>query len=114
MPQMPDEAALTNGTAKPMTDLPKLAELRKLLQSMERALGLEQLSPVERDIYYAASELSRQDEQVRTLVLIEHELLSGVSRPTFFRALKSRVNKGYLAQSASANRGRYVVNDPSA
>ncbi len=49
-----------------MTEISKLTELRKLMQSMERTLGLEELSPVERDIYYAAEELSRNAEEVRT------------------------------------------------
>lgn len=79
---------------------------------MERSLGLQDLSPVERDIYYAASELSKTGDDVRTVGLIEHTLLESVSRPTFFRALKSLVGKGYLSQCNSANRGRYVVNDP--
>ena len=67
-----------------MTEISKLTELRKLMQSMERTLGLEQLSPVERDIYYAAEELSKSDEEVRTFGLIEHTLVQSVSRPTFF------------------------------
>ena len=97
---------------KSMTEISKLAELRKLMQSMERTLGLEKLSPVERDIYYAAEELSKSDQEVRTFGLIEHTLVQSVSRPTFFRALKSLVKKGYLSQSGSANRGRYIVHAP--
>lgn len=95
-----------------MNEISKLTELRKLMQSMERTLGLEQLSPVERDIYYAAEELSKADQEVRTFGLIEHTLVQSVSRPTFFRALKSLVQKGYLSQSGSANRGRYIVHAP--
>lgn len=96
-----------------MNDLSKLAELRKLLLGMERALGLEDLSAVERDIYYAASDLSKQTPGVRTTGLLGHALLQDVSRPTFFRALKSLVNKGYLSQSTPSRRGVYVVNSPT-
>ncbi|GAB4558966.1 MAG: hypothetical protein Tsb0024_22990 [Ruegeria sp.] len=95
-----------------MTEISKLAELRKLVHSMERTLGLEELSPVERDIYYAAEELSKDGSEIRTYGLIEHTLVQNVSRPTFFRALKSLVQKGYLAHSGNANRGRYIVNAP--
>ena len=95
-----------------MTEISKLAELRKLMQSMEHTLGLEELSPVERDIYYAAEELSKAHQEVRTFGLIEHTLVQRVSRPTFFRALKSLVQKGYLSQSGSTNRGRYIVHAP--
>lgn len=95
-----------------MYKISKLAELRKLVHGMERSLGLQELSPVERDLYYAASELSEDFRQVRTVGLIEHSLLTDVSRPTFFRALRSLVSKGYLSQCSSENRGCYVVNQP--
>jgi len=108
---IPRQPALKT-TGNTMTEISKLAELRKLMQSMERTLGLESLSPVERDIYYAAEELSKADQEVRTYGLIEHTLVQSVSRPTFFRALKSLVEKGYLSQSGTANRGRYIVHAP--
>lgn len=95
-----------------MTDISKLAELRKLLLGMERAMGLEDLSAVERDIYYAATELACNNHGVRTTGLLSHSLVESVSRPTFFRALKSLVNKGYLAQSSTSRRGVYMVNSP--
>lgn len=95
-----------------MKKISKLAELRRLMMSMERSLGLQDLSAVERDIYYAANDLSAQNSEIKTNGLIEHDLLEHVSRPTFFRALKSLVNKGYLSQSHTVNRGRYTVNEP--
>jgi len=95
-----------------MTDISKLAELRKLMHGMEQTLGLEKLSPTERDIYYAAGELSQSAREIRTFGLIEHPLVKSIPRPTFFRALKSLVQQGYLSQSENANRGRYVVNHP--
>lgn len=96
-----------------MSEISKLAELRKMLLGMEQALGLEDLSAVERDLYYAASDLSDSHEGLRTMGLLEHRLVAGMSRPTFFRALKSLVQKGYLSPCAASSRGRYVVNSPS-
>lgn len=93
-----------------MQEISKITELRKLLYSMEQSLGLEDLSTVERDIYYAASDLATGHRGVRTTGLISHDLLKNVSRPTFFRALKSLVQKGYLSQSANNRRGIYFVN----
>ncbi len=95
-----------------MIEVSKLAELRKLMQSLERTQGLEELSPVERDIYFATGEISKSTEEIRTFGLIEHSFVRNVSRPAFFRALKSLVNKGYLSQSGNSNRGRYVVQAP--
>ena len=95
-----------------MADISKLAELRKLLMGIEHSLGLQDLSSVERDIYYAASDISEDQEDFKTIGLLEHALVAGVSRPTFFRALKSLVHKGYLSPSDVSSRGRYVVNAP--
>lgn len=90
-----------------MPEISKLAELRKML------LGLEDLSAVERDVYYAANEVSDEHNGARTMGLLDHTLVSGMSRPTFFRALKSLVQKGYLSPCDASGRGRYVVHAPA-
>jgi len=95
-----------------MSEISKLTELRKLMLAMEHSIGLHDLSSVERDIYYAASDLTDLPGSVKTTKLLEHSLVAGVSRPTFFRALKSLVVKGYLAQCQVTGRGQYVVNPP--
>lgn len=96
-----------------MSEISKLAELRKMLLDMEQAVGLSELSAVERDLYYAANDLSASRDDCRTMGLMDHSLVSGMSRPTFFRALKSLVHKGYLSPCEASGRGRYVVNAPS-
>ncbi len=93
-----------------MPEISKLTELRKLLLGMERSLGLQELSHTERDIYYAASDIAKTEKQIRTTGLMEHALVAEVSRPTFFRALKSLVEKGYLAPSQGRSRGLYEIN----
>ncbi len=95
-----------------MTELSKLAELRKLMFEMEKSIGLQGLSAAERDIFYAASDLSDPAKEVKTTSLKSHELVADISRPTFFRALKSLVKKGYLCQSTRQGRGSYVVTAP--
>jgi hypothetical protein len=95
-----------------MSKISKLTELRKLMLEMERSIGLQELSAVERDIYYAATDLSNLSDGVRTTNLLGHTLIANVSRPTFFRALKSLVHKGYLVQNQVDGRGRYVVKSP--
>lgn len=92
-----------------MSDISKLAELRKLMLEMERAMGLQDLSAVERDIYYAVADLSDTPAGARTVRILDHTLVSGVSRPTFFRALKSLVSKGYVAQCGSSSRSGYCI-----
>lgn len=86
-----------------------MAELRKLMRSMEAAMGLQELTSAERDIYYAAGELSEQDARITTERLMSHSLVSDISRPTFFRALKSLVSRGLLVHDADHVRGHYAV-----
>ncbi len=93
-----------------MSDISKLTELRKLMLGMERSLGLQDLSPTERDIYCAADDLERQAGRVQTTGLLQHALVANISRPTFFRALRSLVQKGYLSTGQGTGRGRYIVN----
>jgi len=92
-----------------MSKISKLTGLRKLMIEMERSMGLQDLSPVERDIYYAATELSDTLNGVRTTNLLDHKLVVEVSRPTLFRAIKSLVSRGYLIQALETGRGRYIV-----
>lgn len=93
-----------------MREISKLAELRKLMLGMERSMGLQELSTAERDIYYAASDISETQDRIQTTGLMEHALVADISRPTFFRALKSLVNKGYLSHCANRSRGLYILN----
>lgn len=95
-----------------MSEISKLTELRKLMQEMEHSMGLQDLSSVERDIYYAATDLTDTPFSVNTSRLFEHALVADVSRPTFFRALKTLVYKGYLSHCSAAGRGWYVVELP--
>jgi hypothetical protein len=99
-----------------MSEISKLTELRKLLLDMEQSMGLQNLSSVERDIYYAASDHATSTGAgtgaVKTTTLQEHRLLAQVSRPTFFRGLKSLLGKGYLEPCKESSRGYYIVKTP--
>ncbi|NRP13205.1 hypothetical protein XMM379_000641 [Aliiroseovarius sp. xm-m-379] len=95
-----------------MSEISKLAELRKLLLEMEKAIGIQDLSATERDLFYAASDLSLTQRGVKTTNLQSHSLVANISRPTFFRTLKSLVNKGYLRQLESVGKGHYEVKSP--
>ncbi len=94
-----------------MSKILKLTELRKLMLEMEKSLGLQELSEVERDILCAASEIAQTElsDYASTSHLMNHTLVSGVSRPTFFRALSSLVKKGHLSKNEEDSRGYYSV-----
>jgi hypothetical protein len=92
-----------------MPQLSKLAELRKLLRDMEREMGLPDLTPAEYDIICAAVDLEKNSESLTTAALLEHKLVERVSRPTFFRSLKSLLERGLLGHAEDSKRGSYVV-----
>ena len=92
-----------------MTDFGKLAHLKEILFGMERNLGIESLGQVQKDIVYAATILSEARTEIETDDMRRHQLLSGVGRSTFFRALKEVVELGYLQHTEGAQRSRYQL-----
>ncbi|PUB13094.1 hypothetical protein [Yoonia sediminilitoris] len=94
-----------------MTGVEKLARLKHLLLGMERDLGMDGLSTVQRDIVYAATLLSETSRTLTTENLRQHELLDDVSRSAFFRALKELVENGYLRHTDGRQRSAYILSD---
>ena len=83
---------------------------RNVLIKMEDSLGLKDLSPSERDVYYAAVTLSEtsgkivKSEDIRT-----HESLSNMPLPTLYRSLSELVKKNYLCHPEGTKRGLFSV-----
>ncbi len=84
----------------------QLAQLRGLLHEMESDLGFGTLSRNERDVllaFHAVSESGHcTTEQVRAQPTM-HEL----SQPTFHRALKKLIEKGFIEKSPDLPHGTY-------
>ena len=89
----------------------KLASLRSALHLMERDLGLDDLSGTQRDVYYAANLLSDECGEFTTSQLHEHALTKDISRPTFFRILKSLLQKRLIVQAGSKRSGLYIIGE---
>ena len=93
-----------------MSELSNAAMLRQVLIKMEDSLGLKDLSPSERDVYYAAVTLSEnsgkviKSEDIRT-----HESLSHMPLPTFYRSLSKLVKKSYLCHPEGTKRGLFSI-----
>ena len=93
-----------------MSELANAATLRHVLIKMEDSLGLKDLSPSERDVYYAAVTLSEtsgkivKSEDIRT-----HESLSNIPLPTLYRSLSELVKKSYLCHPEGTKRGLFSV-----
>ena len=92
-----------------MDNFSSMAQLRELLLGMERDLGINQLGPVHKDIVYAATILSNKSDSFETDEIRKHNLLEGVSRSSFFRALRDVVDAGYLNHSVGTQRSNYEL-----
>ncbi len=87
----------------------KLAALRHLLHEMEQELGLDVLSPVQRDVLYAAHLLSENSDTFTTAQLRRHAMVLNVPKPTFFRVLKALLENGHIIQGTDATHGVYSL-----
>lgn len=94
-----------------MTTVGKIAHLKQLLLGMERDLGINDLGMVQKNIVYAATILAERCNNFETEDLRKHALLEGVSRSTFFRALKDVVDSGYLKHFDGSQRATYTLSD---
>ena len=87
----------------------KLALLRSMLWQMEVEVGLEQLSQPQKDVYYAACLVADYERQVYSDTVRHHPMLAPMTRPTFYRALKDLVDKGFLTAASQRRDGRYLI-----
>jgi hypothetical protein len=94
-----------------MANFGSIAHLKELLLGMERDLGIEDLGAVQKDIVYAATILSEKRPSFETDAIRRHALLVGVSRSSFFRALKDVVDAGYLNHCDGTQRSAYELSE---
>lgn len=76
---------------------------------MEVEVGLEDLSQPQKDVYYAACLVADKDQLVHSETVKRHPMLALMARPTFYRALKDLVDKGFLVTAGSRKDGRYLI-----
>lgn len=100
---------LDRGLANMMQNT-KLAALRNMLLQMEAEIGLEKLSQPQKDVYYAACLVADEDQVIHSESVKHHPMLTPMARPTFYRALKELVQKGFLAAVSSQKNGKYRIN----
>lgn len=80
-----------------------------MLWQMEVEVGLEDLSQPQKDVYYAACLVADEDQLVHSETVKRHPMLALMARPTFYRALKDLVDKGFLVIAGSRKDGRYLI-----
>lgn len=87
-----------------------LAQLLELLEGLERDLGLESALPVERDIVAIIGAFYEDGvKQVKTEMIAEHPLLSGVSKSTLHRSIRALLARGVIRTAEGRKTGMYVL-----
>lgn len=84
------------------------AQLKKVLVGMEKDIGLEDLSDPEKSVFYAVVDLNA-GEAIQSSFIRKHALTLSLSKPTFHRALKTLVEKGFIIHEAGTKTGKYRV-----
>ena len=87
----------------------RLSQFRLLLHDMEKEMGLLDLTPLERDIYYVAMEVADRSGEMSTSDIFNHDLLKNASRPTIFRAISTLMARGILRRRTGSARGVYTL-----
>ncbi|MEH6836710.1 MULTISPECIES: hypothetical protein [Falsihalocynthiibacter] len=82
------------------------AQLKKMLLGMEKDLGFDTLSESEKSILYAVIDLEG-GSAIHSSLIKSHELTDSLTKPTFHRALKSLVSKGYIIHEDGTKTGLY-------
>lgn len=84
-------------------------EVRQLLRAMEIEVGLEVLSNKERDVLYAVRRLTDDHGTARSDAIRAHPLVAAMTHPTYHRALRSLVEKGFLEHAPDTLAGAYMI-----
>lgn len=93
-------------------NIKSVSQLRALLFDMEKALGLVDLSPNERDVLYAITEVSSGTPRAaRSDAIRNHPLAAAIPQATYHRALKSLVERGLIAHAPETRAGHYVMSE---
>ena len=87
-----------------------ISALRALLREMETSAGLDSLPRAERDVLCAAYEAGAfTDGSFSSEAIRQIPIAREMSLPTYHRALRNLVEKGYLSHAPGRKRGAYIL-----
>ena len=85
------------------TRISNLIDLKKVVQQLEKDLGLGSMSSHEKALLLAISDLQQLDGVAQTKAILAHELTTSISRPSIFRTLKKLKEHGKLKRADGSN-----------
>lgn len=88
--------------------LKKIAQLQLTLSELEEDVGIKDISTIEKRVLLAIADLTSNDEEAATNDIMNHQLIYGFSRPSFYRALKNLEEQGKIKKPGSV-RGFYSI-----
>ena len=89
--------------------LKDIISLRAMLESIESSVGLSELNENQKSLYLAGEDCRSEGDIVTTAVLISHSFASSMSRPTFFRTMKSLEERGLFVNSGRKKTGEFIL-----
>ncbi|WP_138466929.1 hypothetical protein [Poseidonocella sp. HB161398] len=93
-----------------MDRLTSIFELREMLRRLERDVGLDSLSRIERDVLLAAHSLSKgPGAVVGSDEMRAHPLVATVAQATFYRAVRTLLSAGILERAEGSKAKSYSV-----
>ncbi|WP_020040722.1 hypothetical protein [Salipiger mucosus] len=93
-----------------MDKLNSIFELREMLRQLERDVGFEDLTRVERDVLLAAHSLcEKPGDVIRSEQIRGHALLQYVAQATLYRAIRRLLSAGLLERAGDSKARAYVV-----
>ena len=91
------------------TILKNIISLRAMLESMESSVGLSELNENQKSLYLAGGDCSSEGNIITMADLISHPFTSSMSRPTFFRTMKSLEERGLFVNSGRKKTGEFIL-----
>ena len=89
--------------------LKNIISLREMLESMESSAGLSKLNENQKNLYLAGEACRSEGNIISTADLISHPFASSMSRPTFFRTMKSLEERGLFVNSGRKKTGEFIL-----
>lgn len=94
---------------KNFDNIARIHVLRDLLGQLEKDLGLSDLTPSQRDVYFAAWMGSNAEGVVTSTAMKSHPGVARMPVATFHRCLKALVDMDFLSRPSGSKAKNFIV-----
>ena len=86
-----------------------LLNLKKALNFAEAGLELQQLTLLEKEMYYGVLEIADQNNEFSSDLLKDTVKVLDIPHATYHRLIKNLLKKGFIAKAADRQRNAYIL-----